>query len=138
LAEKTTAIIMTAVESRYFLRINGHPQVKLFRGYCDGIFGSIGRLLCGLQIRIEVQQSRDGYNSPNCSNPIEDVGRSKLTFSITLLGGILVVILGGRINYNAIDRWGTLPAMIGWLLIVGGGLMVLFLLVPMAAQLLKL
>src|ERR1017187_9088326 len=25
LAEKTTAIIMTAVESRYFLRINGHP-----------------------------------------------------------------------------------------------------------------
>jgi hypothetical protein len=24
-AEKTTAIIMTAVESRYFLRINGHP-----------------------------------------------------------------------------------------------------------------
>jgi len=26
LAEKTTAIIMTAVESRYFLRINGHPQ----------------------------------------------------------------------------------------------------------------
>jgi hypothetical protein len=26
LAEKTTAIIMTAVESRYFLRINGHPR----------------------------------------------------------------------------------------------------------------
>jgi hypothetical protein len=27
LAEKTTAIIMTAVESRYFLRINGHPHI---------------------------------------------------------------------------------------------------------------
>jgi hypothetical protein len=29
LAEKTTAIIMTAVESRYFLRINGHPPEKI-------------------------------------------------------------------------------------------------------------
>src|ERR1017187_3819131 len=28
LAEKTTAIIMTAVESRYFLRINGHPPLS--------------------------------------------------------------------------------------------------------------
>jgi hypothetical protein len=26
LAEKTTSVIMTAVESRYFLRINGHPR----------------------------------------------------------------------------------------------------------------
>ncbi|MGO9865410.1 MAG: hypothetical protein ACLPLR_17520, partial [Terriglobales bacterium] len=25
LAEKTTSVIMTGVESRYFLRINGHP-----------------------------------------------------------------------------------------------------------------
>jgi hypothetical protein len=28
LAEKTTAIIMTALESRYFLRINGHPRLS--------------------------------------------------------------------------------------------------------------
>src|SRR5271155_2495212 len=33
LAEKTTAIIMTAVESRYFLRINGHPLTKLAAHY---------------------------------------------------------------------------------------------------------
>jgi hypothetical protein len=29
LAEKTTSVIMTAVESRYFLRINGHPPQNL-------------------------------------------------------------------------------------------------------------
>ena len=28
MAEKTTAFIMTAVESRYFLRIIGHPQQR--------------------------------------------------------------------------------------------------------------
>jgi len=28
LAEKLTSIIMTAVESRYFLRTNGHPQAQ--------------------------------------------------------------------------------------------------------------
>jgi len=31
LAEKTTSVIMTGVESRYFLRINGHPRSTLRR-----------------------------------------------------------------------------------------------------------
>jgi len=29
LAEKLPSVIMTGVESRYFLRINGHPRVNL-------------------------------------------------------------------------------------------------------------
>src|SRR5271157_2111825 len=35
LAEKTTSVIMTAVESRYFLRINGHPRT-VFKIDTDG------------------------------------------------------------------------------------------------------
>jgi hypothetical protein len=42
LAEKTTAIIVTAVESRYFLRINGHPPANsgtaTIRQFGDSLF----------------------------------------------------------------------------------------------------
>jgi hypothetical protein len=41
LAEKTTSVIMTAVESRYFLRINGHP---LFGGSSDDVRNAIRSL----------------------------------------------------------------------------------------------
>ncbi|MGP8141060.1 MAG: hypothetical protein ACLQBU_04240 [Terriglobales bacterium] len=33
MAEKTTSVIMTGVESRYFLRINGHPLVRALDEY---------------------------------------------------------------------------------------------------------
>jgi hypothetical protein len=45
LAEKTTSVIMTAVESRYFLRINGHPP-DMWRAWIGFNFShSLGLLL---------------------------------------------------------------------------------------------
>ena len=56
--KKTTSVIMTAVESRYFLRINGHPPRNgLCGSFSDRSSGLLGNLLhmCDAQLTIKTR-----------------------------------------------------------------------------------
>jgi len=134
-------IPMLGVFSHSWDPLNSNPgsinsNEGIFRYPCT-LFGSIGGFLSSLQIGVEVEKPQDAHHSSNSGDRIENLGKSKLLLSIALLSGILIAIVGAWLNSNGIDRWGSVPAMIGWLLIVTGGLIVLYLFMPMASQFLK-
>jgi RHS repeat-associated protein len=73
LAEKTTAIIMTAVESRYFLRINGHPHAGADSEVCDyGTSRNAGYDELGRLIRVNCMNGATPVWGQNFSYDMSD------------------------------------------------------------------
>jgi hypothetical protein len=121
----------------YDANVGGLHDAELFSGKGDGVFRSLRGLFGGLEAPVEVYQAQKAHSGSYGSYPIENLGKSKLTFSVMTLISLLTIIIGGWLNSNGVYRRGTATAMVGWALIVGGGFLMLALLVPMVAQFIK-